>query len=150
MPEDATRGTRGPGTIRLVAWIAVGAAALGVFSTWTTVGAVTVNGIEGPSDGWLVVLAAAFALAWTGSLARGSWAGIAAVLGAAVVIGWTAVGDWLDGRHVGADVGWGLLVALAASVVLGGAAVARALDRAASAGVRGSGRVRASSTREGS
>jgi uncharacterized membrane protein YhhN len=89
---------------------------------------VSLNGIQGPNDGWLVLIVAALALAWTRSMARASRVGIVAVLGAAAVMGWTAVQDWLDGRDVfGADVGWGLLLVLVASLVLAGTAVARAV-----------------------
>ena len=73
---------------------------IGVFLTWTTDEPVTLNGTQGPNNGWLAVIVAAFALGWTWSLRRGSWFGIAGVLGAATVIAWTAVENWLDNRDV--------------------------------------------------
>ena len=57
------------------------------------------NGTTGSNDGWLVLIVRV-ALGWARSMARGSWTGVAGVLGAALVIGWTAVDDWLDGRDV--------------------------------------------------
>jgi hypothetical protein len=59
-------------------------------------------------------------------MTRGSWIGVAGVLGASVVMGWTAIENWLDGRDVfGATASLGLLLVVAASVALAGAAVAR-------------------------
>jgi hypothetical protein len=104
--------------------------AVGVFSTWTTDGPVTLNGVEGPNNGWLVVILAAFALAWTGSMTRGSWLGIMGVLGASLVMIWTAVENWLDGRDVfGASAGHGLVLVVAASAVLAGLAIRAAVLR---------------------
>jgi uncharacterized membrane protein YhhN len=113
---------------RRLAWLAIAAAAVGVFSTWTSAGAVDLDGVQGPNNGWLVLIVAAFALAWTRSMARGSRIGVAGVLGAAVVMGWTAVENWLDSRDVfGAGARFGLLLVVAASIVLAGTAVARAV-----------------------
>ena len=58
------------------------------------------DGTQGPNNGWLVLIVAAFALGWIRSMARGSWVGVLGVLGAAVVIGWTAIENWLDSRDV--------------------------------------------------
>ena len=81
---------------------------IGVFSTWTTDEPVTLNGTQGPNNGWLAVIVAAFALGWTRPLARGSWIGIAGVLGAAAVVAWTAIENWLDNRAVlGATASYG-------------------------------------------
>ena len=100
---------------------------VGVLATWTSDDPVDLDGLEGPSNGWLVLIVAAFALAWTGSMSRGTRAGVVAVVGAAVVMGWAALENWVDGRAVlGARVGFGLLLVLAASVALGVVAVARA------------------------
>lgn len=86
------------------------------------------DGTQGPNNGWLVLIVAAFALGWTRSLARGSWTGVLGVLGASVVMGWTAVQNWLDSRDVfAAAASFGLLLVLAAAFALGGAAVARAV-----------------------
>jgi cardiolipin synthase len=96
---------------------------VGVFLTWTTDGPLTLNGTQGPNNGWLAVIVAAFALGWLRSLGRGSWVGIVGVLGVAAVGAWTAVENWLDDREVlGGAAAYGLIVVIAASVVLGGAA----------------------------
>jgi hypothetical protein len=103
---------------------------VGVFSTWTTDGPVTLNGTQGPNNGWLVVIVAAFALGWTRSMARGAWVGIIGVLGAALAIAWTAIESWLDSRDTfGASAGHGLVLVVAAGVALGATAVASAVDR---------------------
>jgi hypothetical protein len=108
----------------VVASIAIVAAVVGVFCTWTKAGGVTLNGTQGPHDGWLVVIVAAPALLWSRSMARGSWVGVVGVLGTAVVIGWTAVDSWRGSRDVlGATAGYGLVLVLASSVALAAAAV---------------------------
>ena len=107
---------------------------MGVFSTWTSEGPLTLNGTQGPNNGWLVVIVAAFAIGWIRALARGSWFGVVGVLGVALVMAWTAVESWLDGRGVvGSSAGRGLLLVVAASVVLAGAAVARGAELARAA-----------------
>lgn len=99
--------------------------------TWTTDGPVRLDGTQGPNNGWLVLIVAAFALGWARAMNRGSWAGVAGVLGVAIVIAWTAIENWLDSRAVfGADASFGLFLVLAASVALGGAAVTRGLTLA--------------------
>jgi hypothetical protein len=114
----------------VVAWIAIAVAAVGVFSTWTKDGPTTLSGIEGPNDGWLVLILAALALVWSRPLARGSWIGIIGVLGASLVMCWTALEDWLDRRDVfGASLGHGLVLVLAASATLAGLAVWTAVHR---------------------
>jgi hypothetical protein len=130
LPEDATRGAAASRT-RLVAWAAIAAAVIGVFSTWTDDGPVSLNGTQGPNNGWLVLIVSAFALGWTRPLVRGSWAGVAGVLGAAVVMGWTAVENWLDNRAVlGATASYGLLLVVLASVALAAIAVVRGVELA--------------------
>jgi hypothetical protein len=63
-------------------------------------------------------------------MARGSWPGIVAVAGSAVVMCWAALGNWLDGRDVlGARVGLGLLLVLAASIALAVVALRRGAQR---------------------
>ena len=123
---------RDPAALRrtTIARIAIAAAVIGVFLTWTTDEPVSLNGTQGPNNGWLAVIVAAFALGWTRSLRRGSWFGIAGVLGAATVIAWTAVENWHDNRDVmGASAAAGLVIVLAASVVLAGASLATAVRR---------------------
>jgi hypothetical protein len=110
----------------IVALVVIATAAVGVFSTWTSAGPVQLNGTQGPNNGWLVLIVAAFALGWTRSMARGSWVGVVGVVGAAVVMGWTAVESWLDNRDVfDASAGYGLILVVAASVALACAALAR-------------------------
>jgi len=104
-------------------------AVVGVFCTWTKDGPVTLNGIQGSHDGWLVVIVAVPAFLWARSLARGTWVGVIGVLGSAAVMGWTALASWRDSRQVlGASVGYGLLLVLGACIALAAAAVARGLE----------------------
>ena len=106
--------------MRLVFWAAIAAAAVGVFSIWTTDGPVSLDGTQGPNNGWLVLIVAAFALGWRRSMARGSWIGVIGVLGSSVVMGWTAVESWSDSRDVlGSTAGYGLLMIVGASIALG-------------------------------
>jgi divalent metal cation (Fe/Co/Zn/Cd) transporter len=56
-------------------------------------------------------------------MGRGSLIASAAVFGSALVIGLTAVDDWLDGRRVlDATAVYGVMIVVAASVVLASAA----------------------------
>jgi hypothetical protein len=92
---------------------------------------VSLNGTQGPNDAWLVLIALAFALGCLRPLAHGSWFGVAAVVGVSLVIGWVAIEDWLENREVlDADVGYGLVLVLAASVALAASAVVRGLQLA--------------------
>ena len=139
MSSDSIAGEQGAARLAVVARIAIAAAVIGVFMTWTTDGPVTLNGTQGPNNGWLVVIVAAFSLGWTWSLARGSRVAMAVVLGAATLIAWTALENWLDNREaLGASASYGLVLVVVASVVLGGTAVASAVQRAR-AGERASG-----------
>ena len=112
---------------RLGPRLALVAVVLGVFCTWLAQGALTLSGIEGPSNGWLCILLALPALLWTRSMERGSWVGVAGVLSCAVVIGWTAAENWRDGRRVlEAGASYGLLLVLAGAAVLAVSAIVRA------------------------
>jgi hypothetical protein len=92
---------------------------------------VRLDGIQGPNNGWLVLIVAGFALGWARSMNRGSWVGVVGVLGVAVVIAWTAIENWLDSRAVfGATASFGLVLLVAASLALGAAAVTRGLGLA--------------------
>lgn len=114
---------------RPVCLVALAAVTVGVFLTWTSDGPVDLDGVQGPNDGWLVLILAAFALAWTGALGRGSWTGVVAVLGSALVMGWTAVGDWLDARDVsGASAGLGLVLVVLGSALLAAVTIRVAVD----------------------
>ena len=115
--------------MRHVVWIAIAVAAVGVFSTWTDDGPVSLNGTQGPNNGWLVLIVAAFALGWRRSMARGSLIGVVGLLGCAVVMGWTAVDNWVESRDVlGATASYGLLLVVAASVALACVAVVRGVE----------------------
>jgi cardiolipin synthase A/B len=100
-----------------------------VFATWTSAGPVSLNGTQGPNDGWLVLIALAFALGCLRSLAHGWWLGVAGVAGASLVVGWVAIEDWLENRDaLDADPGYGLFLVLAASLALAAAAVVRGVQ----------------------
>lgn len=87
------------------------------------------DGTQGPNNGWLVLLVAAFAAGWARAMAQGSLVGVIGVLGSAVVIAATAVESWSDSRDVvGSTAGFGLLLVVAASVALAGAAVACGIE----------------------
>ena len=83
---------------RLVCRIAVAAVLVGVFVTWVADGPIRLDGTQGPNDGWLAAIVAGLALLWIRML--GSWPGVIGVLGSGLVIGWTALDDWLDARAV--------------------------------------------------
>ena len=102
-------------------------AIVGVFGTWRNTGPVSLDGVEGPHNGWLVIIFGLIALAGVGALARGSWLGIVLVLGAAAVMISTAVDDVVnDGVVIGGSSGWGVWLTVAASAAASrGAAVAR-------------------------
>jgi hypothetical protein len=110
---------------------------VGVFCTWTTVGPVTLNGTEGPNNGWLVVILAVISLGWSRLMRRDTWTGAIGAVGvllAAVVICWTVIENWLDSRDVlDASVAYGLLLVLAGGVALGAAAVLRGIELVRSA-----------------
>jgi cardiolipin synthase len=111
--------------------VAILAVVVGVFCTWLTDDGVTLNGVEGPNNGWLCVLLVAPAVLWARMMERGSWVGVAGVLGSALVIGGTAIESWRDGgRVLDANASYGLLLVLAGAVVLGAAAVVRATSLA--------------------
>ena len=116
--------------LRVLTWIALAAVVLGVFSTWTQDGVVTLNGIQGPNDGWLVLILVVPALLWSRMMERGSWVGVVGLVGAALVMCWTAIEDWRDGRDLGASVGWGLLLVVFGSLVLAVGAVMRGVELA--------------------
>ena len=99
--------------------LALAIAVIGIFLPWSSAGPVQLDGTEGPNNGWLVLIVAALALGCVRSMARGSWVGVLGVLGAGLVIGWTAIENWLDNRQViDATVSYGLLIVVAAGVAL--------------------------------
>jgi uncharacterized membrane protein YhhN len=130
LPADATHGDGGGAAAGRVARAAVVAAVLGVLATWTSADGVRLDGVEGPNNGWLVLVLAVLALAWTRPLARGSRVGIVGVAGAGVAMAWTALESWLDGRRVfEGRVGIGLVLVIAAGVVLVATSVSRDMGR---------------------
>ncbi len=107
--------------------IAVAAVILGVFVTWVADEPVRLDGTEGPNNGWLAAILAVLALLWIRMLE--SWPGVVGVLGSGLVIGWTALENWLDARAVlGASAAPGLLLVLAGCAVLTTAAVVRGVE----------------------
>jgi hypothetical protein len=61
----------------------------------------------------------------------GSWPGVIGVLGSGLVIGWTALENWLDARAViGASPRLGLVLVLAGSVALTAVAVVQGVELA--------------------
>lgn len=110
-------------------------AIVGVFGTWRDAGPVSLDGVQGPHDGWLVIIFALIALAGVGALSRGSWLGIVLVLGAAAVMISTAAVDIAnDDEVVGGSSGWGVWLTIAALAVLAAAAVVAAMRRIRPAG----------------
>ena len=116
---------------RWIPTIAAGVAILGAFVTWTSAGPVQLDGAESPNNGWLVVILAVFALGWIRLMDRGSWVGVAGVLGASIVMIWTAVEDWLDSRAVlDASAGLGLVLVVVAAAALATSAFVRGVELA--------------------
>ena len=114
---------------RLVCRIGVAAVLVGVFVTWLADGPIRLDGTQGPNDGWLAAIVAGLALLWIRML--GSWPGVIGVLGSGLVIGWTALDDWLDARAViGASPRLGLALVLAGSVALTVVAIVQAVELA--------------------
>jgi hypothetical protein len=112
-----------------IAAIGIAVGTFGVFATWTNAGPVSLNGTQGPNDGWLVIIALAFALGFLRSLGHGWWLAVAGVAEASLVVGWVAIEDWLQNRDaLDADPGYGLFLVLAASLALAAAAVMRGLQ----------------------
>ena len=118
---------------RPVAWIcraAIVLAIVGVLGVWRNAGAVSLDGVGGPNNGWLVIIFALIALAGVRALARGSWLGIVTVLGSAIVMLTTAIHDVTSGNDVlGGSAGWGVWLTVAASVVLAACAILAAVSR---------------------
>jgi hypothetical protein len=132
MDDPSPRGI-GAATWRLLCLVAIGAVALGVFLTWLADGPVRVDGTQGPNNGWLALIVGVLALLWLRWLERGSWIGVVGVLGSGLVIGWTALENWLDARStIGGSAGAGLVLVLAAGAVLAAAAIVQGVELARS------------------
>ena len=63
--EGSSRRGAAEDRYAIAARIAIAAVVIGVFLTWTADDPVTLNGTQGPNNGWLAVIVAAFALGWT-------------------------------------------------------------------------------------
>ena len=110
--------------IALGCYGAIVAAFVGVFGTWRNAGPVSLDGFEGPHNGWLVIIFGLIALAGVHSVARGGWLGIVLVVGCAAVMVLTAVDDVVnDGDVFGGSSGWGVWLTIAASGALGAVAL---------------------------
>ena len=57
--------------------VAIAVVLVGVFCTWLTDGPLTLNGTEGPNNGWLCVLLAGPAFLWATRMEHGSRVGVA-------------------------------------------------------------------------
>ena len=113
-------------TARALIFLAI----VGVFGTWRSSGHVSLDGFEGPHNGWIVIIFALIALAGLGSMSRGGRLGIVLVLGCAAVMLFTAVENVVDdGDVLGGRSGWGVWLTIAASAALAGAAVYAAVAR---------------------
>ena len=116
-----------------LAWVcraAIVLAVVGVFGTWRNAGPVSLNGFQGPHNGWLVIVFALIALAGVGAAARGSWTGILLVFGCGAVMTYAAMLGLLgDGSILGGSSSWGVWLTVVASAGLALAAVAAALGR---------------------
>jgi hypothetical protein len=110
--------------------MAVAIAIIGVFGTWRNAGGVSLDGVQGPHNGWEVIIFGLIALTGVRALARGSWFGVITVLGSAAVMVFAAVQDIVDDNAVlGGSSGWGVWLTVAASGFLGGCAVLVAVKR---------------------
>ncbi len=114
---------------RLASRLAVAAVLVGVFVAWVADGPVRLDGTQGPNNGWLAAIMAVLALPWIRMLERGSWLGVIGVLGSGLVIGWTALENWLDARAIlGASAAPGLVLVVGGAAVLTTVAVVQAVE----------------------
>lgn len=105
-------------------------AVVGVFGTWRSSGAVSLDGFQGPNNGWLVIVFGLIALAGVGAAARGSWIGIVLVVGCSAAMTYGAVRSLVDdGSVIGGSSGWGIWLTMVASVALPVCAVLGAVQR---------------------
>ena len=104
-------------------------AIVGVFGTWSTSGPVSLNGVDGSHNGWIVIIFALIALTGVRSLARGGWLGIAAVLEAGAIMLYTSVSDLVAHDDIHWSSGWGIWLTIVMSGVLVALAVFAAVER---------------------
>jgi hypothetical protein len=100
-------------------------AIVGVFGTWRSAGPVSLDGLEGPHNGWLTLIFGLIALLGVRSLSRGGLLGIVVVVGC----GTAMLVAPLQSLSLGGSTGWGLWLTVGASLVLVGLAVAAAAGR---------------------
>ncbi len=92
---------------------------VGVLGTWRNSGPLSLDGLQGPHDGWLSIIFALIALAGAGSLAHRRWPGIALVAGCGAAIVYFALRNLLDDRAtLGGSAGWGIWLTIAAGAAL--------------------------------
>lgn len=114
---------------RAVFWTALAGATLtivGVFSTWASGSDLTLNGVEGPHNGWIAVFAALIAAGVAGPLSRGSGPGILAAGLAATRVLSTVLGT---SGPPDLSRSWGWWLSLVGGVVLFGAFAWALADR---------------------
>ena len=116
--------------IALVCHGTIVVAIVGVFGTWRSAGAVSLDGFDGPHNGWLVIVFALIALTGIRSVARGGWLGIVLVIGCAAAMLLGAAQSVLDdGDVLGGSSGWGVWLTIAASSALACVTVYAAVTR---------------------
>jgi hypothetical protein len=101
-----------------------------VFGTWRSSGPVSLDGFQGPHNGWLVIVFGLIALAGVGPASRGSWIGMLLVFGCGAAMTYgaaTSLAD--DGAMLGGSSGWGVWLTVVASGALAVTAVAAAVER---------------------
>jgi cardiolipin synthase len=117
-------------SLGLICDLALILAVAGIFGTWRSDGTVSLDGLQGPHNGWLVIIFGLISLTGIRALSRGSWPGIVLVFGCACVMAFTALDDLLNDEHVlGGSSGWGIWLTMAASLILAGAAGRAAQQR---------------------
>jgi hypothetical protein len=104
-------------------------AIVGVFGTWSTSGPVSLNGVEGSHNGWLVIIFALVALTGVRSLARGGWLGISAALDGGAIMLYTSVSDLVDHQALHWGSGWGIWLTIVMSGVLAALALYAGVER---------------------
>lgn len=104
-------------------------AIVGVFGTWSTSSPVSLNGVEGSHNGWLVIIFSLISLTGVRSLARGGWLGIAAVLEGGGIMLYSSVSDLVAHNDLHWSPGWGIWLTIVMSGVLVALAVYAAVER---------------------
>jgi hypothetical protein len=103
-------------------------AVVGCFGTWRSSGPVTLDGVQGPHNGWLVIVFGLIALIGVGAAARGSWTGIVLVFCCGFVMTYGAVTSLTDDPPVlGGSSGWGVWLTTFASAGLALGAIVAAV-----------------------